>query len=193
MTAIPEALLRKSKTIEHESLPFRIVVRNFYQNSRLHMLGETGGAIKPIANQGPGDSDPLLLPDAQLCGRGMLQQLLRQAEGKEKVHCDVAGRSLEPAAPLRRESKRQEHVIERRGIGQKVEHLEDQPDVICPEPISLSAGKRTDVPAQNPYAAFARRHHASYEAEQRRLSAATWPAQKYTFSSSHAQRKSGAR
>jgi len=54
VTAIPEVVLRKSKTIEHESLPFRIVVRNFYQNSRLHMLGETGGAIKPIANQGPG-------------------------------------------------------------------------------------------------------------------------------------------
>jgi hypothetical protein len=54
VTAIPEALLRHNRTIEHESLPFRIVVRNFYQNSRLHMLGETGGAISPIANQGPG-------------------------------------------------------------------------------------------------------------------------------------------
>jgi hypothetical protein len=40
--------------IEHQSLPFRIVVKNFYQNSRLHPLSETGGAIRPIANQGPG-------------------------------------------------------------------------------------------------------------------------------------------
>ncbi|MEY2518901.1 MAG: hypothetical protein QOF24_660 [Verrucomicrobiota bacterium] len=54
VTAIPEALLRRSRVIEHQSLPFRIVVKNFYQNSRLHPLSETGGAIKPIANQGPG-------------------------------------------------------------------------------------------------------------------------------------------
>jgi hypothetical protein len=54
VTAIPETVLRQRRTIEHKSLPFRIVVRNFYQNSRLHMLSETGGGIKPIANQGPG-------------------------------------------------------------------------------------------------------------------------------------------
>jgi hypothetical protein len=54
VTAIPEALLRRSRVIEHQSLPFRIVVKNFYQNSRLHPSSETGGAIKPIANQGPG-------------------------------------------------------------------------------------------------------------------------------------------
>jgi hypothetical protein len=54
VTAIPEAVLRQGGTIEHKSLPFRIVVRNFYQNSRLHMASETGGAIKPIASQGPG-------------------------------------------------------------------------------------------------------------------------------------------
>ncbi|MEY2483336.1 MAG: hypothetical protein QOK24_1864 [Verrucomicrobiota bacterium] len=54
VTAIPEALLRRSRVIEHQSLPFRIVVKNFYQNSRLHPSSETGSAIKPIANQGPG-------------------------------------------------------------------------------------------------------------------------------------------
>jgi ResB-like family len=35
-------------------LPFRIVVRNFYQNSRLKMLSEAGEGVRPIANQGPG-------------------------------------------------------------------------------------------------------------------------------------------
>ena len=54
VTAIPEAVLRQSRTIEHKSLPFRIVVRHFYQNSRLHMAGEEGVTLKPIANQGPG-------------------------------------------------------------------------------------------------------------------------------------------
>jgi len=54
VTAIPEAVLRRSRTIEHKSLPFQIVVRHFYQNSRLHMAGEDGMTLKPIANQGPG-------------------------------------------------------------------------------------------------------------------------------------------
>ena len=54
VTAIPEAVLRQSRTIEHQSLPFRIVVRNFYQNSRLRMVNENGSKTKPIANQGPG-------------------------------------------------------------------------------------------------------------------------------------------
>src|SRR6516164_6577140 len=38
VTAIPDAVLRHNRTIEHGSLPFRIVVRNYYQNSRLKML-----------------------------------------------------------------------------------------------------------------------------------------------------------
>jgi len=54
VTAIPEAVLRRGGTIEHKSLPFRIVIRHYYQNARLQMAGEGGGALKPIANQGPG-------------------------------------------------------------------------------------------------------------------------------------------
>ena len=54
VTAIPEAVLRRGGTIEHKSLPFQIVVRHYYQNSRLHMAGEEGVTLKPIANQGPG-------------------------------------------------------------------------------------------------------------------------------------------
>ncbi len=54
VTAIPEMVLRQNKTIDHRSLPFRIVVKNFYQNSRLKTLGEAGSGARPIANQGPG-------------------------------------------------------------------------------------------------------------------------------------------
>ncbi len=54
VTAIPESILRQNRVIDHWSLPFRIVVRNFYQNSRLEMLGEAGSGARPIANQGPG-------------------------------------------------------------------------------------------------------------------------------------------
>src|SRR6516162_11318503 len=39
ITSIPESVLKKNRTIDHWSLPFRIVVINFYQNSRLKMLG----------------------------------------------------------------------------------------------------------------------------------------------------------
>ena len=54
VTAIPEALLRRGGTIEHASLPFRLVVRHFFQNSRLHMLNEDGVKLTPVANRGPG-------------------------------------------------------------------------------------------------------------------------------------------
>jgi hypothetical protein len=54
VTAIPEAVLRQSRTVEHKSLPFQIVVRHFYQNSRLRMAGEEGVMLKPIANRGSG-------------------------------------------------------------------------------------------------------------------------------------------
>src|SRR4051794_3922678 len=54
VTAIPEAVLRGGGTIEHNSLPFQIVVRHYYQNSRLHMPSEGGGNLRPIATQGPG-------------------------------------------------------------------------------------------------------------------------------------------
>jgi hypothetical protein len=54
VTAIPEAVLRSTRTIEHKSLPFRIVVRHYYQNSRLKMASEGESSLKPIANKGPG-------------------------------------------------------------------------------------------------------------------------------------------
>ncbi|MEY2495366.1 MAG: hypothetical protein QOJ45_1858 [Verrucomicrobiota bacterium] len=54
VTAIPEAVLRRGGTIEHKSLPFRIAVRHYYQNSRLRMVDEPGVTLQPIANQGPG-------------------------------------------------------------------------------------------------------------------------------------------
>jgi hypothetical protein len=54
VTAIPEAVLRRGGTIEHKSLPFRIAVRHYYQNSRLKMASEGDSSLKPIANKGPG-------------------------------------------------------------------------------------------------------------------------------------------
>jgi hypothetical protein len=54
VTAIPDTVLRHDRTIDHWNLPFRIVVRNFYQNSRLKMLSEAGDGARPIANQGLG-------------------------------------------------------------------------------------------------------------------------------------------
>src|SRR5213082_3631286 len=54
VTAIPDTVLRHNRVIDHRSLPFRIAVRNFYQNSRLRMLSQAGEGARPIANQGPG-------------------------------------------------------------------------------------------------------------------------------------------
>lgn len=54
VTAIPESVLRRKRMIEHPSLPFQIVVRNFFQNSRLQMANETANGPQPIADHGPG-------------------------------------------------------------------------------------------------------------------------------------------
>src|SRR5436853_2517995 len=54
VTAIPESVLKPNRAIDHWSLPFRIVVKMFYQNSRLRMLSEAGANARPIATQGPG-------------------------------------------------------------------------------------------------------------------------------------------
>ncbi len=54
VTAIPESVLRKNRTIDHWSLPFRIVIRNYYPNASLQMLSQAGPNARPIANQGPG-------------------------------------------------------------------------------------------------------------------------------------------
>ena len=54
VTAIPEARLKRGGTIESESLPFRIVVRHFNQNSRLQPLDKAGPNAAPAATQGAG-------------------------------------------------------------------------------------------------------------------------------------------
>lgn len=54
VTAIPEARLRQAGTIEHESLPFRIIIRRFYQNSRLQPLDKAGPNAVPAATEGVG-------------------------------------------------------------------------------------------------------------------------------------------
>lgn len=52
VTAIPESVLKKNRTIDHWSLPFRIAVKNFYPNASLKMSSEAG--TRPIADHGPG-------------------------------------------------------------------------------------------------------------------------------------------
>jgi len=54
VTAIPEARLKQGGTIEEQSLPFRIVVRHFYQNSRLEPLDKAEPNAVPAATAGVG-------------------------------------------------------------------------------------------------------------------------------------------
>jgi len=54
VTAIPESVLQHNHIIRHQSLPFQIVVRNFFQNSRLQVISEEDTKAQPLANRGPG-------------------------------------------------------------------------------------------------------------------------------------------
>ena len=54
VTAIPEERLKRGGTIALASLPFRIIVRHFYQNSQLQPLDQAGPNAVPAASQGVG-------------------------------------------------------------------------------------------------------------------------------------------
>lgn len=54
VTAIPAELLADGGAVTHESLPFRIVIRGFYRNSELKMIGENSAASVPAASNGAG-------------------------------------------------------------------------------------------------------------------------------------------
>jgi ResB-like family len=54
VTAVPEAVLRHTRVITHASLPFQIVVRSLFQNSRLQMIDESGNGARAIADRGIG-------------------------------------------------------------------------------------------------------------------------------------------
>jgi len=54
VTAIPESVLQHNHIIRHRSLPFQIVVRNFFQNSRLQVISEGDTIAQLLANRGPG-------------------------------------------------------------------------------------------------------------------------------------------
>ncbi len=54
VTAIPGDLLAQGGTISHESLPFHLVVRGFYRNSDLRMIGAENSSATPAASKGAG-------------------------------------------------------------------------------------------------------------------------------------------
>ena len=54
VTAIPESVLQHKQIIRHPSLPFQIVVRNFFQNSHLQVISEGDTSAQPLADRGPG-------------------------------------------------------------------------------------------------------------------------------------------
>jgi hypothetical protein len=53
VTAIPDARLKRGGTIEHSSLPFRIIVRHYYENCRLQVIDRPQAGV-PAATQGAG-------------------------------------------------------------------------------------------------------------------------------------------
>ena len=54
VTAVPGDLLADGGSVTDESLPFRLVVRSFYRNSELKMIGEGTGASVPASSKGAG-------------------------------------------------------------------------------------------------------------------------------------------
>ncbi len=86
------------------------------------------------ANQGPRDSNPLLLTHAQTVGGGGFYDITRQA--KRVCQGKRGGARIARTGPSRRcKAQRQHDVINRRGIGQEVELLEHDADLFRPKTI----------------------------------------------------------
>ena len=54
VVAVPGDVLADGGTISYQSLPFRIVIKGFYHNSELRMIGQDSGAAVPAASNGAG-------------------------------------------------------------------------------------------------------------------------------------------
>ncbi len=54
VTAVPGEVLAKRNVITHESLPFKVVIKGFYQNSDLKMIGATNAPSTPASSNGAG-------------------------------------------------------------------------------------------------------------------------------------------
>ncbi len=54
VTAVPGELLADGGTVSHETLPFNIVVRQYYRNSELKMIGGESGSSVPASINGAG-------------------------------------------------------------------------------------------------------------------------------------------
>ena len=52
--AIPSEVIAACGTTRHDSLPFKIVVKGFYRNSDLQMIGQENGPTVPAASNGAG-------------------------------------------------------------------------------------------------------------------------------------------
>ncbi len=54
VTAVPGDVLADGGTVSHESLPFRMTIRGYYLNSKLHTISPEGGASVAAATRGTG-------------------------------------------------------------------------------------------------------------------------------------------
>jgi len=54
VTAVPGDVLADGGTITHKSLPFRMVVKGFFRNSDLQMIGQDNSSAVPAASNGAG-------------------------------------------------------------------------------------------------------------------------------------------
>jgi cytochrome c biogenesis protein ResB len=54
VTAVPGDVLADGGTITHESLPFKVIVRGFFRNSDLQMIGQDNSSAVPAASNGAG-------------------------------------------------------------------------------------------------------------------------------------------
>ena len=129
-----------------------------------------------LADQRPCGRHPLLLSDRERAGRAPVQGFGEAQTGEQATgfgRRTAAPRRLAPAAA--REIQWQQDVVQDRPIGQEVEHLKDDAEMIGSEAVARAALQAGKIGSQHLDLAALRPQDAANEAQQGALAAARVP------------------
>jgi hypothetical protein len=165
----------------HEGVAARFVQRGggFVRNHQL----------RP-AQQGAGGGHPLLLAHRQPAGRAAPQRL-GQVQPRQQAAGAVAALGRGRPGALRaqgREAAGQQHVVQHAEIGQQVELLEHDADVVGAPPVAPSGRQIAPILAQQADLTGVGRQHPGSQGQQRGLAAAAGAAQQQALAGDQLQR-----
>ena len=129
-----------------------------------------------LSDEGAGSSDALLLANRERVRRPVVQARRNVEVLKQGLRLRLGITRLRRSS--RGKTARQEHVVAYRQVGNEVELLENEADVVGAKSVAPRRRQRGEGLAEQLDTAGLRRQHATNKVEQRALAAAARPLQK---------------